>query len=86
MAALVGNFAGCSPEDSQSSRTLDNQFSKAGGFVMNCDHGGTHCGAPSELQTAGWKFMQDHPFGVSPEPYAGGIPSGYPRYCQKFAN
>jgi predicted esterase len=66
---------------SQTSKTLDDQFKKAGGFVMNCDHGGGHCRAPAELQTAGWKFMQDHPFGVSPDPYTGGVPSSYPGYC-----
>ena len=68
---------------SQTSATLANQFARAGGDVINCNHGGGHCGASSALQTAGWKFMQDHPFGA--KPYASGIPSGFPSYCKKVA-
>jgi hypothetical protein len=67
---------------SQTSATLGNQFAKAGGYVLNCNHGGGHCAAPAALQSAGWRFMKDHPFGVSPKPYAGGLPSGYPTYCK----
>ena len=67
---------------SQTSATLGNQFAKAGGYVLNCNHGGSHCAAPAALQSAGWRFMKDHPFGVSPKPYAGGLPSGYPSYCK----
>jgi hypothetical protein len=26
------------------------------------------------------KFFQDHPFGVTPEPYTS-LPSGFPSYC-----
>ena len=32
--------------------------------------------------TTRWTFMQDHPFGIAPEPYAGGLPAGYPSYCK----
>lgn len=52
-----------------------------GGFMIDCDHGGGHCAAPPELQTAAWQFMKDHPFGVSPEPYANGLPASFPKYC-----
>jgi hypothetical protein len=24
----------------------------------------------------------DHPFAVSPEPYAGGLPMNFPKYCK----
>jgi hypothetical protein len=66
-----------------SSKTADDQFKKAGGFVVNCDHGGTHCGAPGDLQAAAWQFMKDHPFGVSPEPYAT-LPANFPDYCKIY--
>lgn len=65
---------------SQTSATLDNQFSQAGGFVVNCNHGGGHCQAPGPLQQAAWKFMKDHPFGA--KPYTSGLPQGYPNYCK----
>ncbi|MDB4973628.1 MAG: hypothetical protein JWN48_1969 [Myxococcaceae bacterium] len=69
---------------SQTSKTLDSLISKAGGLVINCDHGGGHCQAPADLQSSGWQFMKDHPFGVTPDPYAAGIPGSYPKYCMKF--
>jgi hypothetical protein len=67
---------------SRTSATLGNQFARAGGYVLNCNHGGGHCGAPNALQQAGWKFMKDHPFGA--KPYAGqtGTPQGFPSYCK----
>ena len=67
---------------SQTSATLDMQFKSAGGFVVNCNHGGGHCQAPRDLQAAGWVFMKDHPYGVSPEPYGTTLPSTFPSYCK----
>ena len=32
-------------------------------------------GCARGLIDAGWQFMKDHPFGVSPEPYANGLPT-----------
>ena len=52
-----------------------------GGFAVDCNHGGTHCGAPPNDIAAQWQFCKDHPFGVSPEPYKGGLPSSFPSYC-----
>jgi hypothetical protein len=52
---------------------------------MDCDHGGGHCGLPllpADVANSGWQFMVDHPFGVSPEPYAAGIPATFPKYCK----
>ncbi|MET0343002.1 MAG: hypothetical protein ABW252_18490 [Polyangiales bacterium] len=69
---------------SQTSASLDRQFKAAGGFVVNCNHGGGHCGAPGNLQQAGWTFMKAHPFGTKPSPYESGLPSGFPSYCKKF--
>jgi poly(3-hydroxybutyrate) depolymerase len=52
-----------------------------GGFVVDCNHGGMHCGAPANDIAAQWQFCKDHPFGVSPEPYASSLPSSFPSYC-----
>jgi len=40
-----------------------------------------HCAAPAPLQTAAIQFLLDHPFGVTPKPYAGGLPASFPSYC-----
>jgi|HubBroStandDraft_1064217.scaffolds.fasta_scaffold71285_2 poly(3-hydroxybutyrate) depolymerase len=52
-----------------------------GGYVVDCNHGGGHCGAPANDIAAQWQFCEDHPFGVSPDPYASGLPSSFPSYC-----
>jgi hypothetical protein len=52
-----------------------------GGYVVDCNHGGGHCGAPADDVAAQWKFCKDHPFGISPDPYMGMMPSGSPAYC-----
>jgi poly(3-hydroxybutyrate) depolymerase len=52
-----------------------------GGYVVDCNHGGTHCGAPANDIAAQWQFCKDHPFGVSPDPYGGVLPSSFPSYC-----
>jgi poly(3-hydroxybutyrate) depolymerase len=71
---------------SQTSATLDMAAKGHGSFVVNCDHGGGHCAASTELHTAAWEFMKAHPFGTTAEnsPWKGGIPSGIPDYCQIF--
>ena len=63
---------------------FSNRIAKAGGFAMDCDHGGGHCGAPANLIAAQWQYLKDHPFGVSTDPYAAGIPSIFPTYCMKY--
>jgi hypothetical protein len=35
-----------------------------GGFVIDCDTDGSHCGGGG-LAGAAWEFFQKHPFGVS---------------------
>jgi hypothetical protein len=52
-----------------------------GGYVVDCNHGGGQCGAPADDVAAQWRFCKDHPFGVSPDPYNGVLPSGFPTYC-----
>ena len=67
---------------SDASLALTRDVVSHGGFAVDCDHQGGHCGAPSELQAAAWQFLQDHPFGVQPEPYAAGLPASFPSYCK----
>ncbi len=69
---------------STTSRTLDMAAKTHGSFVVNCDHGGMHCRAPADLQSAAWKFMKDHPWGFTDSPWETAIPAGVPSYCMKF--
>jgi len=52
-----------------------------GSFVVECDHGLGH-----ELEAEFWpwafQFLMDHPQGVFPEPYTGGLPPEFPSFCQ----
>lgn len=59
-----------------------NDLRAKGGFAVQCDHGGRHCGSPLEVKNAQWKFMKEHYFGVTPEPYANGLPAGFPAFCK----
>jgi hypothetical protein len=68
---------------SQSSMTADTAFKGKGGFVINCNHGGGHCGGGG-LAPDIWKFFKAHPFGVTPEPWAAGLPSGFNAKCKIF--
>jgi poly(3-hydroxybutyrate) depolymerase len=66
------------------SKSTDQAFADRGGYAVDCDHGGGHCGAPAEVVAAQWQFLKDHPFGVATDPYADGLPSSFPSYCTKF--
>jgi predicted esterase len=67
------------PYTDASRRYLDLLVSH-GRFAFLCNHGGGH-NVPQDSQASAWRFMQDHPFGTSPSPYAMGLPAGFPRYC-----
>ena len=67
---------------SKQSAVLDHLVTVAGGFAIDCNHGGGHVAAPADLKADGYQFLKDHPFGVSPEPYAGGLPMNFPKYCK----
>jgi poly(3-hydroxybutyrate) depolymerase len=69
---------------SETSASFDMASKMHGGFVVNCDHGGGHCGAPRDLQSGAWKFMKDHPWGVGESPWKAAIPSGVPSYCKIY--
>ena len=63
------------------SATFEGVVTAAGGFAVDCNHMNGHCGAPPELYNAAIDFLLAHPYGVEPEPYAGGLPAGTPSYC-----
>jgi poly(3-hydroxybutyrate) depolymerase len=67
---------------SNSSATEDKDVAGKGGYVVDCDHGGGHCGAPPNDTAAQWQFCKDHPFGVTKDPYNGMLPSTFPSYCK----
>jgi predicted esterase len=53
---------------------------EAGHFAFLCDHGQEHT-IPADIRAPAWQFLKDHPFGEQPEPYQGGLPTGFPSYC-----
>lgn len=63
------------------SRAYYNSFASRGYYTMMCPHGRGHeidLGvAPQSL-----RFFMDHPYKVSPEPYAAGVPPVFPGYCR----
>lgn len=69
----------------QASATWESAIKMAGGFSIDCNDGGNHGAffqtrAPN-LKPVSWKFFNDHPWGVKPEPYTT-LPSGFPTYCK----
>jgi len=70
---------------SNTSATADRAFSGRGGFVVNCNHGGGHCGGGG-LAGDIWEFFEAHPYGVepAPSPWTSGLPSGFSSNCQIF--
>jgi poly(3-hydroxybutyrate) depolymerase len=68
---------------SQSSSTADMLFKQHGGLVVNCNHGMGHCGG-SGLAGDAWKFFQDHPYGIKPDPWATAIPAGINPKCMLY--
>jgi poly(3-hydroxybutyrate) depolymerase len=63
-----------------SSLRLTADIAAKGGLAVACNHGGGHCQTPTDYRAAQWQFLKDHPFGVSPDPYASGLP-GFPSGC-----
>lgn len=70
---------------SNTSATADATFSGRGGFVVNCNHGGGHCGG-SGLAGDIWEFFEAHPYGVepAPSPWTSGLPTGFDAACEIF--
>ncbi|MGO9834156.1 MAG: hypothetical protein ACLP1X_08080 [Polyangiaceae bacterium] len=68
------------------STTQFESAAKAAGapIVIDCNDGGNHTDIArlSNLAPVAWQFFKDHPFGQGkPDPYANGLPSGFPSYC-----
>jgi hypothetical protein len=63
----------------QSEALFDHQI-EHGAFLVMCPNDDGH---EIDAKTAphALRFLLDHPFKVSPEPYAKGIPSEFPAYC-----
>jgi poly(3-hydroxybutyrate) depolymerase len=68
---------------SQTSTTADMAYKQRGGFVINCNHGSAHC-AGGGLSGDMWEFFRNHPYGASPSPWTGGLPSGFSPVCKLF--
>jgi hypothetical protein len=67
---------------SQTSATFAQVLEAAGGFVIDCNDGGSHV-ALNRLGIGGnaRAFLAAHPYGTDPSPYAAGLPSGWPAFC-----
>jgi len=63
------------------SRELSTDLRADGSFVVECEHNGGHT-IPNGATAYAWEFLAAHPMGVSPEPYAGGLPSDFPDWCR----
>jgi hypothetical protein len=62
-----------------SARAVAN-YKQHGGFAINCDTGGSTCGG-APLAPDIWNFFKAHPFGVTPDPWSGGLPLGFSDLC-----
>ncbi|MBV1860089.1 MAG: hypothetical protein KUG77_16875 [Nannocystaceae bacterium] len=60
-------------------------ITERGGEAVICDHGTGHGYPDNEVDVwrrrDAYNFLIDHPFGVTPAPYAGGLPQWLPPYC-----
>ncbi len=70
---VVINFA-------TATKTYYEDITAEGHFAFSCNHNKGHT-VPSDGRNAAWQFLQDHPFGASPEPYEKALPADFPSYC-----
>lgn len=63
------------------SETMSAGLRADGHFVVECVHDGGHTIPPEATDYVG-RFFADHPGGVSPEPYLGGLPTDFPDWCR----
>jgi poly(3-hydroxybutyrate) depolymerase len=69
----------------QGSVAWEADYVKAGGFAIDCMDGGDHIASSATRLGLGghaMEFLKAHPYGVRPEPYSAGLPSGWPDYCK----
>ncbi|MDQ3341894.1 MAG: hypothetical protein M4D80_42650 [Myxococcota bacterium] len=57
-------------------------LSQGGHFAAICDHGKGH-EIPLDAAPSVAAFFAAHGYGVTPSPYAGGLPATFPSYCAK---
>jgi hypothetical protein len=63
---------------SDTSKTADDTYKSHGGFVINCNHGGGHCGGGA-LAPSIWTFFKAHPYGAG-KPWSA-LPAGFDDSC-----
>ena len=63
------------------SADADKLFKARGGFVIDCNTGGGHCGG-SVLAPDVWQFFLAHPYAVDPEPWTPALPSTFSTLCK----
>jgi len=82
---LYGGASDISPVDGINYTDASNRYldllKSQGRLAFLCNHGGGHS-VPQDSQESAWRFMQDHPYGVTPDPYAEALPDGFLRYCE----
>ena len=69
---------------SDGTKKLESAVVAGGGFAIDCDDGGSHLDFFTIRAGVGdqaWPFLKAHPYNSKPDPYAGGLPSGFPSYC-----
>jgi hypothetical protein len=64
----------------QNSHTYYTTYQPMGYYTMMCHHSGGHEIDPM-VAPVSLEFFMAHPYQVSPEPYANGIPMDFPTYC-----
>lgn len=67
----------------KTSLTWEHEIRAAGGFAVDCGDQSSHVDVATRTAIApeALQFFLDHPYKVAPEPYASGLPSGWPAYC-----
>jgi hypothetical protein len=65
------------------SLTWEHEIRAAGGVAIDCGDQSSHADVATRTAIApeALQFFFDHPYKVAPEPYASGLPSGWPAYC-----
>jgi hypothetical protein len=66
---------------SDTSKTADDAYKNHGGFVINCNHGGGHCGGGA-LAPSIWTFFKAHPYGAG-KPWSA-LPAGFSNTCMLY--
>ena len=63
------------------------QLRDRGGYAIVCNHGTGHGYPDNEAgvwrRADAYNFLREHPYGVSPFPYAGNFPDWVPPYCEE---